>query len=104
MLPRSFWPIIRCLDIMNRYKICGFKDDPSIASEYVKFLAANSGTDLLDKVASKISIIEAELRELAEVTKGLGGSSSTIMNKIDENKRGLADLIKRVAKLESQKH
>jgi hypothetical protein len=49
MAPRSFYPIVRCHDIMNRYKVCGFKDDPSIASEYVKFLAANSVTDLLDK-------------------------------------------------------
>jgi hypothetical protein len=86
------------------YKVCGFKDDPSIASEYVKFLAANSGTDLLDKVVAKISSLEAELKELSKVAKGLGGSSSTIMNKIDDNKRGISDLVKRMVKLESQKH
>jgi hypothetical protein len=89
---------------MNRYKVCGFKDDVSIASEYVKFLAANSGTDLLDKVASKMSIMETEIKETTKAMKGLGGNSSTLLSKLDENKRTIADLVKRVAKLESGKH
>jgi hypothetical protein len=104
MVTRSFWPIVRCLDIMNRYKVCGFKDDPSIASEYVKFLAANSGTDLLDKVVAKLSAFESELKEVSKVAKGLGGSSSTIQNKLDESKRTIAELTKRIVKLEGAKH
>jgi hypothetical protein len=37
---------------MKRYKEAGFKDDPTIASEYVKILAANSGTDAVEKVSN----------------------------------------------------
>jgi peptidoglycan hydrolase CwlO-like protein len=93
-----------CHDIMNQYKICGFKDDPSIASEYVEFLAANSGTDLLDKVAIKITSIEVEQKEIANSIKSFWSTISTVSNKLDENKKTVADLIKRLKKLEFGKH
>jgi hypothetical protein len=35
--PLILWPIIKSHDIMKRYKDASFKDDPTIASEYVKF-------------------------------------------------------------------
>jgi hypothetical protein len=51
------WPVLKCQDIMKRYKDAGFKDDPTIASEYVKFLAANSGTDAVEKVAGQMTAL-----------------------------------------------
>jgi hypothetical protein len=53
---------------------------------------------------AKIASLKSELKELSKVAKGLAGSSSTIMNKIDDNKRGISDLFKRMVKLDSHKH
>jgi hypothetical protein len=47
-----FLPIVKAHDIMKRYKDVSFKDDPTIASEYVKFLAANSGHETTDKLSA----------------------------------------------------
>jgi hypothetical protein len=43
------WPVLKFQDVMKRYKEVGFKDDPTIASKYVKFLAANSGIQMQRK-------------------------------------------------------
>jgi hypothetical protein len=96
------WPVLKCQDIMRRYKEAGFKDDPTIASEYVKFLAANSGTDAVDKMTSRVNALEIEVKDASKVAKNSGTSASTASNKVDEVKKTLADLLKRVAKVEGK--
>jgi hypothetical protein len=42
------WSVIHSHDIMATYKDSPFKNDPSVSSEYVKFLVMNTGMDLVD--------------------------------------------------------
>lgn len=44
-----FWPMLKSHDIMKEFKDANFGDHPAISSEYVKFLAANSGRDNSDQ-------------------------------------------------------
>jgi hypothetical protein len=99
-----FWPVIRSHDIMKRYKESSFKDDPAIASEYVKFLASNSGSEVTEKLTSKMTAIETEMKAFAKLVNGVEKSAGQGMNKIDEANKKLADLQKRVAKVEGAKH
>jgi methyl-accepting chemotaxis protein len=87
---------------MKRYKEAGFKDDPTIASEYVKFLAANSGTDAVEKVSNRMTSVETELKEAAKLARNAGTSASTASNKVDEVKKTLAELLRRVTKVEGK--
>jgi hypothetical protein len=96
------WPVLKCQDIMKRYKDAAFKDDPTIASEYVKFLAANSGTDAVDKVTLRISAMELEVKEATKFAKNSSASAATASNKVDEMKKTFADLLRRVGKIEGK--
>jgi hypothetical protein len=96
----TFWPIVKAHDVMKRYKDSSFKDDPTIASEYVKFLAANSGSDTAEKVVAKVGIIESELKTLTKSVAGLKKGNGQGLNKVDDVQKRLSELQKRVAKLE----
>jgi predicted nucleotide-binding protein (sugar kinase/HSP70/actin superfamily) len=87
---------------MKRYKDAGFKYDPTIASEYVKFLAAKSGTDAVEKVAGQMTALEVEVKEASKLARNAGTGASTASNKVDDVKKTLVDILKRVAKCESK--
>jgi hypothetical protein len=97
---RIFWSVLRCQDVMARYKRNGYKDDPTISAELVKFMAVNTGFAALDAVAVKVKGMEAEVvaakKEALAANKAAGAAS----NRADDNKKLYDLLVKRVAKLE----
>jgi hypothetical protein len=96
-----FWPMVQSHELMNRYKKAGFKDDPSIGSEYVKFIAVNSGSsDAVSQINTKLSTIESEVKDAVKSGKVALTSASTAANKADELKKLITDLSRRVEKLE----
>jgi hypothetical protein len=98
-----FWPVITCHDIMQRDVNANFRYDPTIASEYVKSLASNSGSDNFDKVQTKVVSVETELQDIAKVSRNAATSSQTTSNKSDEVSKAMLALTQRVAKLEEGK-
>jgi hypothetical protein len=48
-----FWAVIQSQDVMAMYKNNGFKNDSSVASEYVKFLIMNTGMDVVDQMGKE---------------------------------------------------
>jgi hypothetical protein len=96
-----FWPIVKSHDIMQRYKDASFKDDATIASEYVKFLAANSGTD--DKFTDRLASVETDLKNASKSMSSIEKSNHQNLNKVDELNKKLADIQKRIGKLEGGK-
>jgi hypothetical protein len=64
-----FWAVIRSHDIMARYKSTGFKNDPSVASEYVKFLVMNTGMDVIDQLTTKSKTLEEMVKTLVKEVK-----------------------------------
>jgi hypothetical protein len=78
-----FWPMLRAHDIMKRYKDASFKDDASIASEYVKFLAANTGNEAADKMITRFSAIETDVKNVAKSVASVEKSNGQSLNRSD---------------------
>jgi hypothetical protein len=92
-----FWAVCRSHDIMARYKQHSFKNDQTVAAEYVKFLITHSGNDAVDKLSTKVATLVEDLTKLSK----LGASQTIISNKLDEQKKLINELTKKVTKLES---
>lgn len=58
------WATLRAHKKMEEYVRAEFKDHPTIASEYVKFLATNSGYEMVSVLQTKIDSLEKELTTL----------------------------------------
>jgi hypothetical protein len=97
---RVFGAVLKSHDVMARYKRYGYKNDSSISSELVKFLAVNTGFEAIDVLTSKVASMEHTLKELDKEVKIASKSASSSANKADEVKKLIDSLIKRVVKLE----
>ena len=96
------WGVFKTHDVMAEFKRHKFRNHPSISSEYVKFLASNSGNDLIDKVVLRVSALETTSKtHTSEITKA-NSTASVAQNKASEVKKALDDVDKRVRKLEQK--
>jgi len=85
------WATLREHMVMEEYIQKDFKDHTSVASEYVKFLATNSGFETVSGLQSKVDGFE---KELASMKRTL----STLTNTVSDVKRTAEDAKKAVAK------
>jgi hypothetical protein len=97
---RILWAVLRSQDVMARYKRNGFKDDPTVSAELVKFMAVNTGFEALEVMVSKVKAMEAELSTTKKENVIAVKAASSAANKADELKKVVDLLIKRVVKLE----
>jgi hypothetical protein len=97
---RIFWSVMKSHDIMARYQRNSYKDDPTISSELVKFMAVNTGFEALEVLSTKMQSMENDVvaarRDAANASKAAASAS----NKADEVKKVCDLLQKRLAKLE----
>jgi hypothetical protein len=68
------WAVLRAHRKMDEYIKMEFKDHPSVASEYVKFLATNSGFETVKALQSKADALE---KEVASLQKAVATASNT---------------------------
>ncbi|KAI2495941.1 hypothetical protein MHU86_18551 [Fragilaria crotonensis] len=96
------WSCFRTHDIMATYLEVNFENHPAISAEYVKFLATNSGFDKVERMETMMSGIKSQVdKAVSDVTKARSiadGAASAGSSAI----KGLAELTKRVTKLESR--
>ena len=97
---RIFWSVLKAHDIMARYKRNSYKDDPTVSSELVKFMAVNTGFDALDSLTVKVTAMEGDSSTLKKEAQNASKAALTAGNKVDELKKVLDLLHKRVQKLE----
>jgi hypothetical protein len=97
---RIFWSVLKSHDIMARYKRHNYKDDPTVSSELVKFLAVNTGFEALDTLVGKVSVLEESVATLKKEVQASIKASASASNKADEGKKFYDLLLKRVVKLE----
>jgi hypothetical protein len=97
---RILWAVLRSQDVMARYKRNGFKDDPTVSAELVKFMAVNTGFDALEVMVAKVKTMEAEAVASKKETAAAVKAASSAGNKSDELKKVVDLLIKRIVKLE----
>ena len=81
-------------DIMAVYMSHKFENHPSVSTEYVKFLATNSGSE---KVAKLAVMVESALSKAESVTKKADIASS----KTADFSKAMEVLSKRITKLEN---
>jgi hypothetical protein len=85
---------------MARYKRHNYKDDPTVSSELVKFLAVNTGYEALDILTGKMASMETDVAAMKKDVAAAIKAASSAANKADEGKKVYDLLAKRVAKLE----
>jgi hypothetical protein len=56
------WSAFKTHDAMAAFENANFEDHPSISSEYVKFLAMNSGFEALEVVSNKMKGLKPRSR------------------------------------------
>jgi hypothetical protein len=95
------WAVLKSHDTMTQYKRLNFKNHPSISTELVKFLAINTSFESIEKLTSKVCILEAEAATTKKLLAISEKASSSAGNKADEVRKLCDALIKRVAKLEN---
>ena len=94
--------IFRALDVMQEYQDHKFRDHPSISSEYVKFLATNSGHDAMEKQKEQLDAYKKEIISLkSDLTKAQTAAATaqrkadTVGNSVDGLRKELAALKKK---------
>lgn len=96
------WSCFKTHDIMATYLEVNFENHPAISAEYVKFLATNSGFDKVDRLETTVAALKVQVEkatsESAKARSIADGSASAA----SAGTRAVADLTKRVTKLESK--
>lgn len=90
----------RTLDVMGVFKKYKYKNHPCISSEFVKFMASNSGLDSIKKLEIRVKSLEADLKESREKGKVASAKADTASNKAEQATKDFATLAKRVKMLE----
>jgi hypothetical protein len=92
------WSVFRTLDKMNEFDAVNFEDHPAIASEHIKFLACNSGFDMLETLEKDVVSLKSEGKEIERKVAAAVKKSDTASNASDTNRKAIFDLGKRVDK------
>jgi hypothetical protein len=98
-----FWAVLKSHDVMSSYKRLNFKNHPSIATELVKFLAINTSFEAIEKLTTRTTVLDMEVADMKKKVNEAVKSATTAANKVDESKRLLDLLTKRVKSLEEKK-
>jgi hypothetical protein len=100
MCDHILWAVLRSHDIMARYKRNGFKDDPTVSAELVKFMAVNTGFEALETLGLKVKTMEADTAFAKKESIAATKAAMAAANKANEMKKLLDLLVKRIMKLE----
>jgi hypothetical protein len=61
---KVLWGVLKAHDVMAGFKNHGYKHHPAIASKLVKFLAVNTSFEVLEKMTTKLAVMEVGISEL----------------------------------------
>jgi hypothetical protein len=96
------WASFQTHDGMAEYLTMKFKNRPSISSEYVKFLASNSGIEAVGQLTNGLKRMGTEVKEAVGKITSAKKQGLTACNKVDEVKTSLVAMEWRLVKLESK--
>jgi hypothetical protein len=84
---------------MVAFEIANFEDHPSIASEYVKFLATNSGLEVVTKLEEEVTSLKGKMKEVEKQDTGAAVKADKASSAINLIKKQSDVLTKKVAGL-----
>ena len=96
----ALFATLQSLELALKLKSLGLKDLEIVSSELVKFLLTNTGYDSIEKLEKQVATLLTSYSDVSKVAKGAASSANTASNKVDELKRQVNALEKRLAKLE----
>jgi len=94
------WSTLQSLNTAMQFKSIGFKNLDIVSSELVKFLLTNTGYESIQVLEQKVVSLEAGKKEAEKALKSATSAATTASNKVDECKKLMIALEKRVKKLE----
>jgi hypothetical protein len=92
---RIMWVVLKSHDIMARYRRHNYKDDPTVSSELIKFLAVNTGFEVLGVLSNHMTSTLADVAALKKEVAAANKAASSAANKLDETKKLYDQLLKR---------
>ena len=95
MAVNVLWATLSTHQIIKEYTSHGIENHPSIASEYVRFLVANSGLSKLEKMEKKMVAAEKEIVDMKKDLKEARRIADKSTTRLDEMVRTLKDLKKK---------
>jgi hypothetical protein len=97
--PVILWAVFRTHDKMAAFEIANFEDHPSIASEYVKFLATNSGLEVVSKLEEEVNSLKSKVKEVEKQSTAASGKADKVSSAVDLIKKQGDILVKKVTAL-----
>ena len=80
------WATFATHQVMREYMKHGIENHPSMASEYVRFLVANSGLSKIDKMEARLLALEEENKTLKRDVAQADKAAKSAANKAEEAK------------------
>ena len=80
------WATFATHQVMREYMRHGIENHPSMASEYVRFLVANSGLSKIDKMEGRLKALEEENKVLRRDVAQADKAAKSAANKAEEAK------------------
>ena len=90
------WTVFRTHDVMQEFAAKCFKDHDAISSEYIKFLATNSGYEELSSLLEQVKELKEEKQKMLAEFKSVSRKADSASALVDELKKTVAALTKKV--------
>ena len=99
---RTLWATSKCHDVMFTYVEHQFENHPAISTEYVKFLATNSGFEKVEKMSVQMTALSDKPSRSSEDVKKALTKADTASTKNAELLREMAEMKVRLKKLQAK--
>jgi hypothetical protein len=96
------WASFRTLDVAQEYLDFNFENHPAISSEFIKFLATNSGFEKVEKLDATVTTVQASLATAVSDARNASSKSDTASTKCNELSGLVTALTRRVKALEDR--
>jgi len=83
---------------MTEFEDANFEDHPAVSSEYIKFLATNSGFDMIVDLERDVTALKSEAKDNERRMNLVVKKADTASTATDANKRSITELSKRIDK------
>jgi methyl-accepting chemotaxis protein len=98
----TLWATFKCHDVMATYVEHQFENHPAISTEYVKFLATNSGFEKVEKLSVQVTSLSDKLARSSDDVKKALAKADTASTKNAELSREMTEMKARLRKLEAK--
>ena len=93
----------RSHDVMAGYVDLQFENHPAVSTEFIRFLATNSGSEKVDKLEDMMSTVKDNLTKVTEDTKRAGVKADTASTKTASLASELTAAVRRITALEARR-